>query len=345
MRSDGARLLTFDGPERIEPVITYKRLPSDSSGRIEPRFAGEPSGRGLYVEDIEALPRIEAPPSDASLDATPAAEGAPRAEVREVRRSRGPRLAMAVGILALVAGAGVLAATFGGAMRLDGAGTTPTPAIEATGEDTVAALQPDGADASTGTVRVVPLAGTQTERTDALVGGIATGIDAPAAEAPGVIVANPPLPRPRPATASANPPQPEATDAEIQAASAAPDNGAEVDGLMASVDRVLAEEKARTASIAPASPSLDPYAQSGAQSGLYGPPAPGAGVQPLPYPPLAPLPGAADPQLYPGDDLAADTIAPDSPWWLPQRRVVDTGDNLTPPAEIPNAGSGTYGTW
>ena len=114
------RLLTSGGGERAEPIVTYTRLPVDgdpADGRVEPHFTAvrvDRHGRRIVAGDpdsVEALPLVDAPSSDVSLDSL---AGVTAGEVREVRRSRGPRIVALAGVIAVLAGAGVLAATFSG---------------------------------------------------------------------------------------------------------------------------------------------------------------------------------------------------------------------------------------
>jgi hypothetical protein len=346
--------------EPAEPVVTYRRLPPDGASlaegrRVEPWFADvDPSAAAF--DEIAALPEVEDPPSIASLD--PLA-GVSAGEIRTPGARRGPRVALVVGLLALVAGGGVLAAALGGAIK-SGVGLPSGTTVEAPhAPTTVAALGGDDntATAPTG-VRVVPLSGAEPDRNAALVGGIAPGVDTATRDASGVVVADPPMPRLRPAMASASDPQAAAFDggstspsatgvanpspapAGLEASASATASGGDVDQALASVDRVLAEQQARSATLAPTAATVDPLASPV-----------GGGLQPLPYPPLEPLPGAAaasgDPQVLAGepsygDGMVVEEAAPAGPWWLPKRRIFRI-PGPTPPAEIPNAGS--YRTW
>ena len=257
MRSRSLRRLP---EERPEPVVSYSVIPTDADTpaageptRVEPHFTVLP-----HVVRIERAPRFE------EVAAPSAREGAehlavddadvPRMdEPRDKRRSRGPRLLVAVGVLALLAGAGVLAATFGNVLH-GGGNVTQVPAAES------AALDASGDAAPEPGARVIsPLDG---QTTPPAQDAIPRGTDQPPAAAetqptdaaaPAVIV-EPPLPRTRPATADAA----ATTDAPSDAAS---EGNPDVDALMADVDRLLAERRAAEAAQGPAqqlSPELSP---------------------------------------------------------------------------------------
>jgi hypothetical protein len=411
MPKRGKTLMTAGRGERAEPIVTYSRLSPEetASGRIEPHFtAVRVDARGRQIgaigsEDIDALPLVEAPSSGGSFD--PVA-GVSAGEVRPTRR-RGPGVLALAGVLALVAGAGVLAAVYNGAANLDIEGESAPVAVEAAAEPTVVAaaepvarapVETQAVDATGRSVRVVsadriPPPFTETAalapaggEAAATPGQAGTHQTATADEPPGRIIADPPLPRLRPVTASFNPPQsatPEseamaavgleagvpapaalepATTASVAPAAPAVGSGSDVDAALASVDRILAGQRA-----------AGDYAGTGDDE-FYAPVEPLA--QPLPYPVLEPAtnggvgqaspnpagerygpyypgqepwPGQpgfpATPQpLQPGVDLAADA-APAQPWWLPKRRALVIPNAPVPPAEVPNAPGGTWGAW
>ena len=287
-----------------------------------------------------------------------------------MRRARAPRLVAIAGVFAVLTGAGVLAATFGGIVHLDGATRIAADGSLGASADVAA---PD-AGASGQAVRIVALPSSPTNNTAALLGGtVDVGLDT--GVAPGRLIADPPMPRLRPATASASPPQPAAAtnvatdvnagadpnaatdmnpggDAKAAAAvntSTDPNAGADVDSVLASVDRVIAEEKARAASmatpgVATSSGSLAgaPLAAGSPTAGMPGRALPGAGSPsasgPLPYPVLEPLPGA-DVTVNAGIDVAAVAPPPPYTWLLPKRRVFVVPVGPVPPADIPNAGT------
>lgn len=369
MHRHGTHLLSAARGERAEPVVTYTRIATgmasfDDGERIEPRVATPPAGRPVHGEDNDALPHVEAPPSQTLIDDL-AAVVAPLAAGRKARKPRrASRLLALAGVLAAIGGAGVLAATYIGVVSLDArVMQTPPGDVAATGT-----IDPDGSAA--GSIRVVPLSMERVAVPDN------TGLLEPpvlAGDEPGRVIADPPLPRLRPATASFNPPQPPDQSDEAAAAPAEPaavgdgalttaaalnanantgvgasatatsGPGADVDGLMASVDRILAEERARTASAAtPVTTTTVPGA--------------------LPYPVLEPLPGAtsagtalyppaatgaypaADSSLYTGANLAADGAPAPGPL-LPKRRVFLVPNAPVPPADIPNTQPNYWGPW
>jgi hypothetical protein len=332
MRKRGSQLLTAGEDVRAEPIVTYTRLtPGENSaagdGRVEPHFTavrvdrrGRPNGARRDAEHDD-LPLVDAPPSDVSID--PISEVS-AGEIRVVRRRRGPRIAMLAGALAVVAGAGVLAMTYGGITGLD----RPAGESEAVAAaETPAATEPATADTTDRNVRIVaadqippfaetaalapraaadPVAGEAALSDQATVSGEA----ALSAEPPDRVIANPPLPRLRPATASLGP-QLASTEPQLPAEFAQPPPGpapaplgtlapppplpGDVDSALANVDRILTEQRAAAG-------------VSGSGDGeFYGPP-----VQPLPYPVQPPLPGPqqASPQLDPSYPVAREPYGP-----------------------------------
>jgi hypothetical protein len=334
MPKSGKHLLATGG-ERSEPLVTYTRLsPDDDSvgptGRVEPHFTavrvdrrGRPiaAGRG---DGFDTLPLVEAPRSDASID--PMAEVS-AGEIRDVRSRRGPRVALLAGVIALVAGAGVLAAAYNGIANFGGE-ALPLAAIEPANEPiALAAVEPEAVDATGRTVRVVsadqipsadPVPATTPSQTAALApraaadpaaGGAApsgqataSGEAALSAEPPGRVIADPPPPRLRPISASFSPPQPATPQAEAMAtfdpgaawpATTAPaaTGGSDVDSALASVDRILSSQQFPPVTDDPGGD----YLGGSGDDEFYGPVAPI--VQPLPYPVLQPVPNAV--QGYP----------------------------------------------
>jgi hypothetical protein len=398
MPKRGKHLLAAGRAERAEPLVTYTRLSPHvetfgDGERVEPHLtAVRVDGRGRPVgaesgDEIDTLPLVDAPPSDASLD--PMMAEVSTGEIRDVRRRRGPRVAILAGVVALVAGAGVLAAAYNGIAGLGAPPAAPLMPTEPPAEPAqLAAADPSAVDASGRAVRVVsadripsasetaalaPRAAADPAAGEAALSDQATvwGEAAFSAEPPGRVIADPPAPRLRPVTASFNPPQSPTlglgTTATLQPAPAGPSSGGtDVDAALASVDRVLAGERA--------APGL--YDGSGDDE-FYGPVS--ADPQPLPYPLLPQVPGPAgqpiygsassvaptygtepygpwypgqepygaqaypgQPQpLYPGVDLAAEE-APAQPWWLPKRRALVIPNAPVPPADIP---AGQYGGW
>ena len=323
MPKHGKHLPAARGADRAEPLVTYTRLsPEDEifgdSGRVEPHFTavrvdrrGRPVGaqRG---DETDALPLVDAPPSDASLD--PMAEVS-AGEIRDVRRRRGPRFAALAGAVALVVGAGVLAAAYNGIASLDAPPPTSQAAIEAEAPPVeLAAADPVAVDATGRAIRVVsadqipsasetaalaPRAAADPAAGEAALSDQATvsGEAALFAEPPGRVIADPPAPRLRPVTASFSPPQtvtvgtgfstfePNAT-LDPNAAPPPTAGGSDVDSALASVDRILAGQGTAAG---------DVYAGSG-DGEFYGPA--NAGPQPLPYPLLPQVPAAPGQQVY-----------------------------------------------
>ena len=342
MPKRGKNLLTSGRGERAEPIVTYSRLSPEEtgpgSGRIEPHFTAvrvDRRGRPLGAtgsDDIDSLPLVNAPSSGGSFD--PVVEVS-AGEIRPMRR-RGPGVLALAGVVALVAGAGVLAAVYNGAANLDTEGAPAPVAAEAVAEPTeVAAAEPAAlapaetrpVDATGRSVRVVsadkipppftetaaltpgatadPAAGSNATPRDAQISGEA----APAAEPPGRVIADPPQPRLRPATASFSPPQSATPESEAMAAvgPAAP----------------AVSEPVTTASVAPVPPasaggsdvdaalaSVDrilagqqpagDYAGGSGDGEFSGPVGPQ--VQPLPYPVLGPVTGNAAGPAYPAGE-------------------------------------------
>ena len=356
MRSDSARIPAMSDQD---PVITYSRISPDGE-RTEPRFAAPPY-TARRLGGPEDLAEITSPPLFDDMPAEPpfGDDALPRAEFRQMGRARAPRLVAIAGVFAVLTGAGVLAATFGGVVRLD------TPArIDASAGLAADHAQPNPATANQA-VRVVALPNRQGDANAALIGGtVDVGFDT--GVAPGRLITDPPLPRLRPATASANPPQPAApadvaTDANTGAdPNAAPDMnsgaeinaaatvnagaeanvGADVDGVLASVDRVIAEERARAASMATPDAALPAGAGIIGSTGpsLIGPTAvaPPAASGPLPYPVLEPLP-AGDPNARITVALNGRPLLRPGRRALFQRRVYVVPVGPVPPADIPNA--------
>jgi hypothetical protein len=222
---------------RTEPVVTYSRLPSepeeslDVEGRVEPRLGVLPVDRDSRPSRVEArrieavrsgvrsvassAPRVpiddrhvEALVVDDLVDASVAAEADPAhspADMPLRRRGRGARLALLVGLIALLGGAGVLAATFSGVLHGDGnVARIPAPGETAAGAGAPVAVDGDVrvVGGSTGVARVSTSApGDTTAPTVAALdpAASATGEAAPKAIDP------PPLPRLRPTQATEAP--------------------------------------------------------------------------------------------------------------------------------------------
>ena len=340
MPKRGKNLLAAGRGERAEPIVTYSRLSPEEtapgSGRIEPHFTavrldrrGRPVGT-IGNDDIDSLPLVDAPVSGGSFD--PVVEvGA--GEIRPMRR-RGPGVLALAGVLALVAGAGVLAAVYNGVASLDTEGAPALVAVEAAAEPTVvaatepAALAPvdtQAVDATGRSVRVVsadkipppfaetaaltpgatadPAAGSNAAPNDAQFSGEA----ALAAEPPGRVIADPPPPRLRPATASFTPPQSATPESEAMAAvgpeaamPAAPPviavPVAPAGGGGSDVDAALASVDRILAGQQPAGD----YGEGSGDGEFYEPVAPLA--QPLPYPVLEPLANDAVGPAYPAGE-------------------------------------------
>lgn len=334
------RLLTSGGgDERAEPIVTYTRLPPDGGAgedRVEPHFTAvrvDRHGRRLAAGEpdrVEALPLVEAPPSEISLD--PLA-GVTAGEVREVRTSRGPRIVALAGVFAIVAGAGVLAATFSGIIGGGGEPQREVAAVAAAApeasvaEPTVADSLLPAVPTSAGGVRVVTTdripddtaALAPSAAADPAAGGAAPSGQAAAwgeaalsAEPPGRIIETPPAPRLRPATASFNPPQ--TGEQPIFAATPAPafgqpsgqsaeqpSGGSDLDSALANVDRILEARRSAPGDVY----GTGDYTGTGDED-FYG--VEMAAPQPLPYPVLPPA-NAAQP-VYPADPFAAPQAYP-----------------------------------
>jgi hypothetical protein len=342
MRKRGSQLLTAGEDVRAEPIVTYTRLtPGENSaagdGRVEPHFTavrvdrrGRPNGARRDAEHDD-LPLVDAPPSDVSID--PMSEVS-AGEIRVVRRRRGPRIAMLAGALAVVAGAGVLAASYSGITGLElpagetnaaaaveepvePQGTDEAPLVDATGR-TVRVVGADTIPPFAETAALAPRAAADPVAGEAALSDQATvsGEAALSAEPPDRVIANPPLPRLRPATAGLGP-QLASTEPQLPAefpqqplgpapaplgTLAPPPLPGDVDSALANVDRILTEQRAAAG-------------VSGSGDGeFYGPP-----VQPLPYPVQPPLPGPqqASPQPGPSYPVAREPYGPFYPGQAP----------------------------
>ncbi len=344
--------------ERQDPVVTYSRIePDQDGGRMEPRLTTP--GAKRYREETAAPVDAPRPRVSPLVDEDEEAVPLPRRGKTRRRSGSGVRLAVVVGFLALVAAFGLLALTYGGAVK--------TAVVNDTGSDR---LTEPGAvaapDANVSAVSVTTSPDTQTTTV--------TRVAPDAATARPTVV--PPIPtlRPTPDTATAaTPPSggsapvtvappPGAATTPDQTASAPPAADNSIDSLMQSVDRIIAEEKVR-ASSAPAADtppidttSVDTTATGGdgaaidlngadttllpdnengpAMDGdtgadplvLAAPPAQSVGGQPIVVPPSS----------------APDTAPPPLPGSL-----FNGSSNPVPPADIPNTGNdtSTYSSW
>jgi hypothetical protein len=388
---------------RTEPVVTYSRLPSepeeslDVEGRVEPRLGVLPVDRDSRPSRVEArrieavrsgvrsvapsAPRVpiddrhvEALAVDDLVDTSVAAEADParsRADMPPRRRGRGARLALLVGLIALLGGAGVLAATFSGVIH----GDSNVARIPAPGETAAGAGAPVAVD---GDVRVVGgSTGVARVSTSAPGDAAAPAVAAldPAAsvtgEAAPKAIDPPPLPRLRPTQAVEAPaPQPDAAAAppvlaNIPPATAAAPAVLPPPVLAPSAPPVLAPpvlapgpRNLGTLTVAPApsgasaSGDIDADAlmddvdrllaeRRAAQGGAPADGAPllapaPAGETVVAYPPAA-YPPAYPPNAYPADSGLASAEPP--PVRSRYRDILPDDEILpTPPANVPQGG-------
>ena len=207
---------------RTEPVVTYSRLSAADmpevagDGRLEPRL-GAPSGR--RARRVAAPPHVDAVLADV-MPASPADGPAHigdddladlAADARPSRRAarKGSRIALAVGLIALFGGAGVLAATFSDLLRGDVAVATlapPAASGDAVGDIAGGAEDVASEGAVASDVRIVGPQARPESLASAAVDDAATALPqaagdalAGAVEAPGRVITDPPLPRLRPA--------------------------------------------------------------------------------------------------------------------------------------------------
>ena len=294
MRSQGIRRLTKDRPD---PVVSYSRVTADGSAdasgeveRIEPRLTVIPLERTARFEEIAAPspidPRARASAED--VEPEPVMRGDPREE-RRPRRGTASRVVVVVGIVALLVAAGVLFTTFGNIFNGNSVVAVAPPAPQTPLDVTPGA--PATAETAGPGVRLIPKDGTALKPSTE-----------PAPE-------DAPLPNLRPDEPG---PQSDTVTAEPQPlpapAVSAPDD--EVAGLMANVDRILAERKAAGAqqqAVAPAD-TLDAPAMDSASAV-----------------PLVGLMGGALIVRVPG-----------GPQPRPGLLIEDPENMPVPPAEIPN---------
>lgn len=350
------------GADREDPVVTYTRLPADDGARREPRLTSGRRPARLSAKDdiidIEALPEVAAPASD-DLDASAFIDDvAP--PVRKKRRAG--RLMFFVGFGAILAGAGVLAATFSGVTN-----QVNVPVVAAN-EEAVPSLDagavPDAGRADVRVVSSLNLNGTSVSAEGAVT-PTETGQTSASVIAPAAPMATPPLPRLRPDTATASAaspafPQPVAAAPAFEpgfvapqpAPAVAPVLDPELDQVMANVDQILAGQRAAApAAVAPAGTVAQPRVIQpqpqvyGAQTygqgvvthnEIYGPPAPPVYGQSQVVYGEQPVYGPPQP-VYPAP-VAQEEPSGFGANWLPQRRVFVT-DGPIPPADIPAGGA------
>ena len=296
------------GPPALPPeaAVTYTRISAGNDAaepagdvRVEPHFTVVPLERKPRYEEVAAPVSRGYAEDRASID--PALIAALDAPPPRRRRSPALRVFLMVGALALLGGAGVLAATavkvlYGGAPVVVEAppSEAPTDAI-AMPASTPAAPLPDSGSAGPG-VLALPSTDTATQPaadSPPLPQAATTAQDArpPPVPAPAAnATAATPVPLPhavKPATTTEVALPPAATPAT---AAPAATGDADVNALMSDVDRLLAEKKAQTAAQAAAqplpadqalNPPLDPTATMPTDPPL---PIPPAAVPPLLFP-------------------------------------------------------------
>lgn len=278
---------TRDRDDR-EPFVTYSRLEADRLGSPHDFDEFEPAGP-LY--DAVEVPRVDRPPPrdafipEPELRAERAAIG-PDPFEPEARPRRFRYLAMiAIGVIAIAGGIGVLLVSIGSSSRVETGARAPVPAA---GTADTAGTAAAAAGGSSG-IRNIPIGeGDLTPVVGAVPADAATGAE------PAVAV-DPPAPRPRPdrppaATVSAAPAVAGAAAAAAPATAAAPaDSDAafinRIEKTLADIDAAReapapatvpaaapAATVAPAATIAPAAVSADPApADPGVISGEDGP--------------------------------------------------------------------------
>lgn len=328
------------GPPAVPPeaAVTYTRLsdeaePADPAGanRVEPHFTAAPPERKARFEEVAAPVSRTYAEDRASID--PEVIAALDAPPKKKKRRRSPvlRFVLLVGALAVLGGAGVLAATvvhvlYGGAPVAAEAPAAPAPVdLTDVPVPTPAAPLPDSGSAGPGVLALPPATATEAPlpeaATEAPLPPAPDAAATPVVPAPPAAAAAPaadaPLPRVRPAPTAeaALPPkapvaQPAIAVPVAKAPAAAGDD--DVNSLMSDVDRLLAEKKAQAAAAAAAQPLPADQAVNGV------PPATAAAT-PDPYAAVQPLPPPAP---------ATTTITP----------PYDPGVPI-PPADIPNPGN------
>ena len=323
------------GPPALPPeaAVTYTRLSDEhdtldgtGDGRVEPHFTAVPPERKPRFEEVAApVPRGYAedratidPDEIAALDALP-----PR------KRSRALRFVLLVGALAVLGGAGVLAATavkvlYGGASVVAVAPPAEAPA-DATAIPVSApnAPLPDSGSAGPGVLAIPSNEATQPPADGAPPLPQAAIEPPPPQQGPAPQAAAsqdkvPPLKVSASASATDSAPLPHAKPATMEAAlpppaaqkpSAAAAADSDVNNLMSDVDRLLAEKKA----------------QAAAQ----------AATQPLPADQTVPQPLAANQTANATLDLSAEPPLP-----VPVTPPPYVDPNVpVPPSDIPNPGN------
>jgi hypothetical protein len=308
MRSQGVRRLTKDRPD---PVVSYSRIPAedsaDASGdaeRIEPRLTVIPMERTPRFEEVAAPSPMDARARAMAEDIEPApvTRDGPL-EMRGSRRRGASRFVVGVGIVALLVAAGVLFTTFGSIFNGNSV-IAVAPPVPQTPLDVTPGAAATSETAGPG-VRLIPKdsAAVEAPNSDAVL--------KPTTEA--AAPENAPLPNLRPdepaaQTATAD------TVAEprpLPAPGAAAPADDDVAGLMANVDRILAERKAAGSQAQAAAPAdtLDAPAMDSASAV-----------------PLVGLMGGALSVRAPGGVSRPGLL-------------IEDPDNLpVPPADIPNPG-------
>jgi hypothetical protein len=309
MRSQGIRRLTKDRPD---PVVSYSRLPAedstDASGeaeRIEPRLTVIPIERTARFEEVAAPSPIDvrARATAEDIEPAPVTRDDPLEE-RRPRRGAASRIIVVVGIVALLAAAGVLFTTFGHIFNGNSMVAVAPPAPQTPLDVTPGA--PATAETAGPGVRLIPKDSTAAEAQAPADTALKPTTEAAPEDAP-LPNLRPDEPASQSETAVA---EPQPLPAPAAAAPAPADD--DLAGLMANVDRILAERKA-------AGPQQQAIAP---QDTLDAPPMDSASSVPL-----VGLMGGALIVRAPGGTSARPGL------------LIEDPDNMpVPPADIPNPG-------
>jgi hypothetical protein len=200
-----------DQSERLEPVVTYSRLspdgelprgrhPADGELRLVPdREAGPVDDFAAYEPPLIDGVRVAAVPPPLSGGRASGTLGAAPVDGMAIRPRKGGRaltIAIAIGVLAVIGGVGVLATTFGAVTetaKVEAPSVVPVLPAATAGPATAGATADAAATPAGDPIRQVPLSGQAAPAADATAVASAEA----AAGTPPTPVAPPPLPQMR----------------------------------------------------------------------------------------------------------------------------------------------------